>query len=153
MIVLPCFIIGGIGICLFNGLLIIPWISAFLLYFGLIEIRVMCSHCPHYAEQTKTLKCWANYGSPKIWKYRPYSMSPMEKSVFYSGLLIFIYPSVIMIIPGEYILLSLYVLSILIGGYFMVRFMCKKCMNFMCPLNRVPRETREKFSEHNSPQK
>ena len=31
---------------------------------------------------TKTLKCWANYGSPKLWKYRPGPMSLAEKTVF-----------------------------------------------------------------------
>jgi hypothetical protein len=46
--------------------------------FGLLEIRVMCSHCPHYAEAGRLLKCWANYGSPKLWAYRPGPMCRME---------------------------------------------------------------------------
>jgi hypothetical protein len=27
------------------------WIATFVAYFGFIEIRVLCSHCPHYAEK------------------------------------------------------------------------------------------------------
>lgn len=152
IIAVPCFIIAGIGICLFHYLFIIPWIAFLLLYFGLIEIRVMCSHCPHYAEpETKALKCWANYGSPKIWRYRPGLMSLSEKIVFFSGLvIIFLYPIVIMAISKQIILLSAYVLYIFIGGYFMHNYMCKKCMNFACPLNSVTQETREKFMKHNS---
>ncbi|GAJ20475.1 unnamed protein product, partial [marine sediment metagenome] len=28
--------------------------------------------------EINTLKCWANYGSPKLWKYRPGPMSLNE---------------------------------------------------------------------------
>jgi len=150
-IAVPSFIIAGIGICLLNYLYIIPWISFILLYFGLIEIRVMCSHCPHYAEpETKTLKCWANYGCLKIWHYRPGPMSLPEKIVFFSGIVIFIYPIIIMAISQQFIILSLFVLYIIIGFYLMRKYMCKKCMNFACPLNIVTQETRGKFLKHNS---
>jgi hypothetical protein len=148
----PSFIIAGIGIYLFNYILMIPWIAFILLYFGLIEIRVMCSHCPHYAEpEIKTLKCWANYGCLKIWRYRPGPMSLPEKILFFSGIVVmFLYPIVIMAISKQFILLSILVLYIIIGGYLMHNYMCKKCMNFACPLNSVTRETRDKFLKHNS---
>jgi hypothetical protein len=68
-----------------NGWLLIPWLTMIIGYFGFIEIRVMCSHCPHYAESDSSLKCWANYGSPKIWKYRPEPMSFIEKAIFLGG--------------------------------------------------------------------
>lgn len=150
-IAVPCFIIAGIGICLFNYLYIIPWVTVILLYFGFVEIRVMCSHCPHYAEtEIKTLKCWANYGSPKIWRYRPGPMSLPEKIVFFSGIVIFLYPIIIMYISKQFIILSVFVLYIIIGGYLMYNYMCKKCMNFACPFNSVSQEAREKFLKHNS---
>ncbi|KNZ41721.1 hypothetical protein [Acetobacterium bakii] len=151
MIAFPCLLIAGIGIFRFNYLFILPWIIFTLLFFGFIEIRVLCSHCPHYAEpESKTLKCWANYGSPKIWKYRPGPMNIPEKIIFFSGILfIFLYPVVLMAISQQFILLSLLMLFIIIGVSYMYRYMCKKCMNFACPFNCVPQETREIFSEHN----
>jgi len=151
MVAIPCFIIAIIGICLNHWLFLIPWVLSVLLYFGLVEIRVMCSHCPHYAEQeTKTLKCWANYGSPKIWKYRPGPMSMMENIVFFAGLaIVFLYPPVIMLLSGQYILSALYLVYTAVGFYLMNRFMCKKCMNFACPLNAVDEKTREEFKKSN----
>ncbi|MBN2686779.1 MAG: hypothetical protein JXR85_01260 [Deltaproteobacteria bacterium] len=62
----PPFLLGGAGIYYMNGWLLIPWILFVVAYFGFIEIRVMCSHCPHYAESSTSLKCWANYGSAQI---------------------------------------------------------------------------------------
>ena len=56
------------------------WMTVFTIalcvgFFGFIETRVLCSHCPHYAEEGASLRCWANYGSPKLFKYRPGPMS------------------------------------------------------------------------------
>jgi len=47
---IPLFLAAGYVIFKFSALLLIPWGIFIFLYFGLIEIRVMCSHCPHYAE-------------------------------------------------------------------------------------------------------
>ncbi len=152
IISIPVFILAGISICLFDYILIIPWIAFILLYFGLIEIRVLCSHCPHYAEPgSKTLKCWANYGSPKIWRFRPGPMSLTEKIIFFSGIVIIaLYPVVIMAISKQFIILSIFVLFLIIDSYLMYNYMCKKCMNFSCPFNHVSQEIRNKFLKHNS---
>ena len=83
LIALPSFLVGGVGIYHRNGWMLILWLIMVVGYFGFIEIRVMCSHCPHYAEPGSSLKCWANYGSPKIWKYRPGPMTLIEKIVFW----------------------------------------------------------------------
>jgi hypothetical protein len=119
-------------------------------FFGFIEIRVMCSHCPHYAEEGKSLKCWANYGSPKLWKYRPGPMSAKEKTVFFGGLVaVFGYPLGFFINGGLWYLLGLYIL--LTAGFYttLKRSFCSKCMNFACPLNGVPDPVRQKFWECN----
>ena len=68
---LPGLVLGGVGVWLLDPLWIAPWIAWCAAYFGLVEIRVMCSHCPHYAEPGRTLSCWANHGSPRLWRYRP----------------------------------------------------------------------------------
>jgi hypothetical protein len=149
-VVFPAFIIGSIGVYRFGIWFFIPWIALILLYFGLIEIRVMCSHCPHYAETGSTLKCWANYGMPKLWRYRPGPMSGMEKFIFLAGLiLIFGYPLALFFAISNWLMAGLYGLSI-VGAYiYMRRSMCSQCMNFACPLNIVDEDRREAFFKRN----
>jgi hypothetical protein len=147
----PAFIVGGVGIARFNSWLLLPWIALALSYFGFIEIQVMCSHCPHYAEPgTKSLQCWANYGSPKLWKYRPGPMSTVEKAVFYTGLgLIAGYPLVFLLLSPNWFLLILFGMTVAGMGALMSNLMCKNCMNFACPLNRVDKTTRQAFFARN----
>lgn len=146
----PPFLIGGAGILSFNGWLLMPYIMIVIAFFGFIEIRVMCSHCPHYAESSTSLKCWANYGSPKIWKYRPGPMSIIEKTVFFIGFaVVWGYPLLFLILGKELFLLVVYLMTTI--GLFMtlINFMCTQCMNFACPLNRVNEEVREQFFNMN----
>ena len=51
----PIFVIGGAGILHINAWWLVPWLVIVFGYFGFVEIRVMCSHCPHYAEPGKSL--------------------------------------------------------------------------------------------------
>lgn len=147
----PVFIIGGIGIYSFRPLLLIPWILLIISFFGVIEIRVMCSHCPHYAEpETETLKCWANYGSPKLFKYRPGPMTPGEKIIFFSGLiLILVYPYLFLLLSENITILILYTILASVGAYFLHNLFCRKCMNFACPFNTIDDKIRRKFFNHN----
>ena len=136
--------IAGVGVYRANPWLILPWIALAVGYFGFIEIRVMCSHCPHYAEPGSSLKCWANYGSPKLWGYRPGPMTGAEKSVFLAGItLVLGYPLPLLI--HQWALAALY-LFIIAGAYgYMRTFMCSQCMNFACPLNLVDNHTKDAF--------
>ena len=150
LISFPSFLLGGVGIYHSNGWLLIPWLILIVVFFGFIEIRVMCSHCPHYAEPSISLKCRANYGSPKLWKYRPGPMTINEKLIFFGGFaVVWGYPLPILI-PGEqFILLLLY--SVATIGFFIVLivFMCSRCMNFACPINRVDKNVRDQFFSKN----
>jgi hypothetical protein len=151
LIGLPVMLVGVVGIYVYSPLFIIPWLVTSLLYFGFIEIRVMCSHCPHYAEtEGKTLKCWANYGSPKLWKYRPGPMSRTEKIVFILGILIiFVYPILFMILSRNYAITILYLILSLMFFYLMRKVMCSQCINFACPSNIVDKKIQQKFFKHN----
>ncbi len=148
--VIPTFIIGVIGVYRYNAWVLAVWIAFILAYFGLIEIRVMCSHCPHYAEPGGSLKCWANYGSPKLWRYRPGPMSAMEKVVFLAGLIvIFGLPLVVLAAASNWMLAALYAAAV-VGAYaFMRKTMCSHCMNFACPLNLVDEERKRAFLDNN----
>ena len=84
--VLPAFVTGGAGIARAGWVWLVPWVAIAVGYFGFLEIRVMCSHCPHYAEPGASLKCWANYGAPKLWAYRPGPMSHAERFWFAAGM-------------------------------------------------------------------
>jgi hypothetical protein len=47
-----------------------------------LETPVLCSHCPFWAEESKTLHCLALTGSPNIWRYRPGPLAAWEKATF-----------------------------------------------------------------------
>ena len=109
---LPSLILGGAGIYRVGAWLLVPWIALMVGFFGFLEIRVMCSHCPHYAEPGNSLKCWANYGSPKPWTYRPGPMSLMEKLLFLGGLAaIWGYPVIFLLVGPQWPLLVVYCIS------------------------------------------
>ena len=150
LISLPGFLIGGAGILTLGVWPLAAWIAIIVGFFGLLEIRVMCSHCPHYAEEGSTLGCWANHGSPKLWKYRPGPMSALEKVVFFGGLaVVYGYPLPFLAICERWFLFALYILTN--AGFFMTLklFLCSQCMNFACPLNSVGGTARDLFFQRN----
>ena len=150
LICFPGFIVGGAGILNSGALPLVVWIAIIIGFFGFLEIRVMCSHCPHYAEDGSTLRCWANHGSPKLWKYRPGPMSLNEKLLFFAGFAaVWGYPLPFLWIGGQWFLLALYVLTN--AGFFttLKLFLCSQCMNFACPLNSVSAAARDLFFQRN----
>ena len=151
LIALTPFILGGYGIFQFNWIFLVVWIGIIIGFFNFIEIRVMCSHCPHYAEPgMKSLKCWANYGSPKLWKYRPGPMSIIEKIVFITGLImVFSIPVVFFVILQYWFLLIIYTMTVGVFFTTLRAHLCSKCMNFACSLNNVKDEDRNEFFKNN----
>ena len=151
LMVIPAFLIAAAGIWRVGGW---PWLLGWLvllpLWFGILEIRVMCSHCPHYAEPGKSLKCWANYGAPKLWNYRPGPMSGMENFIFFAGFVIlFGIPLVFLVLGSEWFLLVVYLFSLAAFWSTLITFLCSQCMNFACPLNHVSDVNRQTFFERN----
>ncbi len=147
---LPGLLVGGAGVLAAGVWHLVLWIAVIVGFFGFVEIRVMCAHCPHYAERGRTLGCWANYGAPKLWPYRPGPMSAVEKVIFFAGLAaIWGYPLPPLVTFGKWFLLVLYALTN--AGFFLTlrRFLCARCMNFACPLNAVDGPTRELFFQRN----
>ena len=61
-----------------------------LFFFFVWEARILCSHCPYWAEEGRILHCHANYGVIKIWRYHPEPMSKFEQVQFIVGVLIFL---------------------------------------------------------------
>jgi hypothetical protein len=147
---LPCFLIGALGIRQVSVTLLYIWIGLCIIFFGFIEIRVLCSHCPHYAQPGRFLLCWANRGGPKIWRYRPGLLSAGEKTVLAFGFGIVLgYPAVVMAVNANWFLLMAY-LAGCAGFYFILkRYFCSRCLNFACPLNGVSQENKDLFNDLN----
>jgi hypothetical protein len=147
---LPGLFVGGVGVYEINAWWLLPWLVTIVGYFGFVEIRVMCSHCPHYAEPGQSLQCWANYGAPRLWNYRPGPMSLVEKSVFMSGLvLVWGYPLAFLLVGWQWLLLFMYLLATASFFVTLRRSFCSQCMNFACPLNSVGQPVRAEFFERN----
>jgi hypothetical protein len=150
LISLPTFLVGGAGVLSAGWLPLAVWVAVIVGFFGFVEIRVLCSHCPHYAEEGSSLKCWANHGSPKLWKYRPGPMSSAEKTVLLAGFaVVWGYPLAFFVLGGLWFLLGVYLL--MASGFFVTLkvYLCSRCMNFACPLNGVPDSVRGAFFERN----
>jgi hypothetical protein len=149
-IAMPAFLVGGAAVLHSGGWWLGVWLALIFGYFGFLEIRVMCSHCPHYAEEGKSLQCWANHGSPKLWKYRPGPMSLIEKTLFLGGfVVIWGYPLPFLLVGAQWFQLLLY--AMLVTGFFLTlkEFLCSQCINFACPLNGVDEAARLEFFKKN----
>ena len=151
LIIIPIFALGGYLLFTLSLFWLFAWMAYMVLFFGFIEIRVMCSHCPHYGQKDgAVLKCWANYGAPKLWKYRPGPMNAMEKTVFISGFIIlFSSPLIAAICTESYVLLAMYLTLVFLWKFMLKRIYCSHCNNFACPFNNTSIKVKKQFLEQN----
>jgi hypothetical protein len=151
MIFLPLLVttVGGV-IQSGYGWWLLGWLAYALFFFFGWEGRVLCSHCPYWAEPGRILRCHANYGVIKLWKYRPGPMSRSEQAQFLvGGLLLAAYPLVFLILGHAYLLLVIGLVSAISFYYLLRRNICPRCVNFSCPFNAVDQATREAFFVRN----
>jgi len=168
------FFIMAVASFVFTGLLsgcwwaLIMYLVLTIVFFGLgLETRILCSHCPYWANGSSKLNCWAYPNTPKYWKYRPGPMNTIEKSlliIFFA--FIFIFPVLIMLysiwlIIGSSIQFSSLVLfgaAAMAAGtfftglqflYIMQHYFCRKCVNFSCPLNHVKADVVQAYLQKN----
>jgi len=136
LIVLPSFIIGGIGIYQFSRVDLLIWLALIAIFFLVIENRVLCIHCPYYAGSACFLRCGANFGIPKLWKYQPDPMNFLEKSIMIAGfIIIWGFPVIFLSLMKNWILLIAYLVSVIFFFSLLRLNNCRKCVNFCCPLN------------------
>jgi len=137
-------IASGFGWWLFG------WLGYMLFFFNLWESKILCSHCPYWAEEGRVLHCHANYGIFKIWKYNPRPMNRSEQVQFLIGAAILVFfPVVFMIAGAQYLLAGIGFTSAVSFGFLLWRNICDRCVNFSCPLNHVPEKKRQAFFERN----
>lgn len=167
---LPFFIPVAIGMILtiiwtgdWTGIIIYG--AFWVLFFGFFEIFVLCRHCPYYSEEGRILHCLANHGLPKIWKYNPGPMNRWEKAGLLIGFVFFLGIPITTFLWGT---LTLYeadtglFLVVILGGVTFLTFggalvfgknlvtqICPQCVNFSCPLNRVPKQVRDTYLKRN----
>jgi hypothetical protein len=151
MLTLPLLVttIGGVIAAGYGGYLL-GWLAYAVFFFFVWEARVLCSHCPYWAEESRTLHCHANYGVIKLWKYRPGPMSRAEQIQFAVGAIgLVLYPAFFMILGAEYLLAAITIVSSISWGYLLRRHVCTRCINFSCPMNAVPKPLVDAYLKNN----
>ena len=164
--------LSALTIFLFIGLMTNQWWWFYsygiivALTFILIEPRLLCSHCPYYARTGKFLKCWALRGMPKLWRYNPGPMNKAEKNIMLIlGSFIDVFPFIGVIYgivifalnPFGQLFYGISLILITIFFTYMVYYfskvllgdVCKRCPNFSCAMNKVPKDVVNKFLEKN----
>lgn len=137
-----------------EGVLMFPvyFIISMLFFAGGIEWYVLCRHCPCYEHSGKEhgnegrFYCLANWGSPKLFKYKPGHISRAGQATFlgFTGFFL-LFPILYFLDRWEFVLFQL-----LFTVFFMVTLRhwgCSQCPNFGCILNCVKEEDKEKFLE------
>lgn len=159
----PYLFVSSTGMILFrywSGIRVysIIYTSFLVVYFLVIRLKVLCSHCPYY-QQKKFME-----PLPKIWKYQSKPMNLLEKIINFTGHFFFLlFPATIQSY-GIWFLLTkvsdlknyqLIVSSILLGVtiltgiYYVVGLaskLCTRCVNLHCPQNRVPKNLVKLYS-------
>ena len=150
LISLPSFIIGGVFLYSHNAAALYIWLLIIASFFLVIEIRVLCSHCPHYERSFIFLNCWANYGAPKLWKYRPGPMNLLEKYILIFGfMVVWGYPLVFLFLLKNWLVFAVYLSSVALFFIILRKKNCARCINFSCPLNNADLNTKKIFFRNN----
>ena len=151
MIVLPFGVsaISGVIRAGFGNYLFL-WLAYSIFFFFVWEARILCRHCPFWAEDSRVLHCHANYGVIKIWKFEPGPMSKSEKAQFIIGALIWLlFPFPVLLIGTQYLLTLIAGCAAVSAVFLLRRNVCSRCLNFSCPLNTVPDQLVESYLDLN----
>ena len=152
----PYLLISTTGMILFrywSGIRVysIIYTSFLVVYFLVIRLKVLCSHCPYY-QQKKFME-----PLQKIWKYQSKPMNLLEKTINLTGHFFFLlFPTTIQsygiwflltkvsdLKNHQLIVSSVFLgVTILTGIYYVIGLaskLCTRCVNLHCPQNRVPK--------------
>lgn len=122
------------------------WLGYALFFFFVWEAYILCRHCPYWAGQGSILRCHANYGVFKIWRYTPHPMRSWEQTQFIIGaLMLVIYPFPFLLVGREFLLVFIALCSLISAIFELRTTVCTRCVNFSCPLNAVPSGIQEAY--------
>ncbi|MFO7795061.1 MAG: hypothetical protein ACQERB_17610 [Promethearchaeati archaeon] len=135
----------------FKLIFFISWAFYAMFFFNIWETRILCNHCPYFSnESQKVLHCPIDKGKYKAGTYDPGPLSLSEKIQFgVGGILLMIFPIPFLIIADLYLALFIYAISIVLWILSIQSNVCTDCVNFACPLNRVPKDIKNRFMEKN----
>lgn len=143
------FLIGSIAIARESFKWVAVYIGIALFFFLVIELGFACTHCSYYIRSKGCVKCMMLSGVPKIFKARPGPHSPFEKTVTILGALsVFLFPVYWLI--RDPLLLGAYVVAWALFFLTARRYECVRCINFECPMNRVPAGLKERYEKMDS---
>ena len=122
------------------------WVGLAFLFFGYVEARLLCRHCPHYAEPGFFLRCHANWGLPKIPALDPRPLSRWEKGLWLAwGAVLFLYFVPFFWAGGQWGFLGAALAGTAVVAWRLQRHQCQRCYNLSCPVNRVPASVKTEF--------
>jgi len=123
------------------SIVLLGFYIALFVFMMIIIYRFFCSHCPHYINSKKVVKCMFIWGIAKYFKARPGPLNIFEKGIsFIAALTIIFFPIYWMRIYPD--LLVVYVLSLAVFGITIRRNECKRCIYFECPANSATKNTK-----------
>jgi len=123
----------------------VAWVVGSGLIFGFWFPAILCRHCPHYARKGMILICPSTVGPLKIRPYVPGPVSAIEKIQMAVGLVLVLgFPFPFLVIGRQWLFLLLALGGLCVFFISEQLFSCSKCLNFSCPLNRVPEEFRRR---------
>jgi hypothetical protein len=132
------------------GCYLVGWIGFMLFFFNVWEIRILCSHCPYYAEDSLVLHCIANHGCLKLWKYHPEPMSTSEKVQLFIGFVLLCgFPLPFLLLSQQWVLAAISAWMLIFFFWTLKKYVCSACVNFSCPLNSVPKPTVDAYLMRN----
>ncbi|AKB73407.1 hypothetical protein MSLAZ_0146 [Methanosarcina lacustris Z-7289] len=137
-------LIGSIAIARDSLKWVAVYIGIALFFFLVIEFRFACTHCLYYIRSKGCVKCMMLHGVPKIFKAHPGPHSPFEKVMtVFGALAMFLFP--VYWLVRDPLLLGGYVVSWALFFLTARRYECVRCINFECPMNRVPGEVKKRI--------
>lgn len=147
--VLP-FLIASIAIIRDSLNWVAVYIGISLFFFLIVEFRFFCTHCFYYIRSKGCVKYMMLSGVPKIFKNRHGPHSPFEKAITVLGALcVFFFPIYWLI--KDPLLLGAYIVAWVLFFLTARRYECVRCVNFECPMNRVPAEIQKDFKKRGNP--
>ena len=148
--IIYAFIVGKIDIP-FLIIFSVGYAGYLIFFLQVWENKILCSHCPYYAyEDERHVKCYANFGLYKVWKYNPAPMTTSEKIQFLIGIALFVgIPLILFLIIGFYLFIGISLALALVWVISMHFLSCSKCPNFSCPLNNISKEVVDEYLKRN----
>jgi hypothetical protein len=124
------------------------WVIYMSIFFVLVLPAVLCSYCPFYRRKGRVIFCISTAGTLKVRKPQAGPIKKADRLIFILGFIVLIiFPFLFLLTDRLFLYAALAAagLAVFIGSELL--FVCSKCVNFDCLMNRVPEELQKKYRE------